>query len=754
MKKINIPLPFIFLFLIWIGGLSLKSQDRALKNFSSPLDSMIVNFMDEINADSIKNILTQLQSHETRFMLSPNRKQVALWIQDRFESVGCQVTKIDSFQTHTQIVINEIYYDTVTWQYNVSAIMLGATNPDQIIVIGGHYDSFTNNDPMTVAPGADDNGSSVAAIIELARVFNTMDYQPNKTLHFAAWGAEELMYYSSQSGAGDYAEKCVQNNDNLLLYINNDMIANEPENENWIVDLMVHDLDVWTTTLTVDLSLKYTSLESNLMDTGPYGADDLPFWEAGFKTVYFMEHNFSPYYHSEGDIVDHCNMEYCQEITKLNLALLLSVSEKPVPVEQFNFNSLEDGETLEASWIFNDDNDIVEYEINFGTDPENWDETYTTSTSVHLFSGLETGTLYYASISAMNEMGCKSVEVVRKAKPAVVSLDEGILIVAGSEGGLLDPLQEEIDMFYDTLCHNYVHDFYNAANNEEISLDNIGKYSSILWHVDNYESISNSFIEYDYVLRNYLHLGGHVLLTGFRPSFILGAGSYPGSFKAGSFMFDCFHVGGGINEASRLFAGAINDNGVWPSMYVDSVKIPAFNFHLPWIEVFTSSGDGEVIYRYDTKFDTSSVQGSYYNLPVGVATPGSDKQTVILSFPLYYLDYNQAKQFIYQTMTGHFGEEYLNVQERNSDLKNFLIDIYPNPAQDEIKISFSVIDDQPVNIYLMDITGQVVKEDVFIKPANVTHELEWDVSALPSGIYLYQVWINNQRYAGKLILSK
>ncbi len=742
-------LALIFILTIVLNPLKGQQSDQDMlfhePLFTDPLDSLIQTYMDEIDQDSIEYYIQQLQNLETRFMLAPNRKQVALWVQNRFESLGCQITRIDSFQTHTVVPVNNVNYDTITWQYNVSAIMPGIVNPDQIVIIGGHYDCFTTNDPMTVAPGADDNGSAVAAIFELARVFNEMGYQPNKTIHFVALGAEELMYYSSQSGAGDYAERCAQNNDNVLLYVNNDMIANEPENENWIVDVMVHDLEVWTTLLSIDLADEYTSLETNLLDTGPYGADDLPFWEAGFNTVYFMEHNFSPYYHTEGDIVDHCNMEYCSEITMLDLALLLSVSEKPTPVNQFCLNSLEDGETLKASWIVSNETDILEYEVRFGTDPENLNEIVVTSSTNHQFTGLETGTMYYASICAINELGCKSVEVLKKAKPAVVTMDQGILIVAGSEGGLLDPLQEDINLFYDSLCHNYVHDFYDATITEEISLEQIGEYSSILWHIDNYELVSSTIGDYSYVLRNYLYLGGNILITGYRPAFIFGAGSYPASFKAGSFMFDCFHVAHCKNEAARLFAGAINENSAWPSVFVDSIKMPAFNYHLPWVEALTPTDDASVLFRYDTKYDTTSQQGAYYNLPVGITGTGTNNQTVLLSYPLYYMDFEQSNVLIYKIMTGLFGEEYLDVEDKKLKNDKFSVRVYPNPAKDIFHIS-SESGISSVNMYNVD--GQVIHYQDVNKSACI-----FNVSQFYPGIYFLQIITENGVVLKKIIVE-
>ena len=139
------------------------------KNNSS-LDTLIVNLLSQINPDSMKQTIQSLQDFGTRFMLAPNRKEVANWIRDKFISVGINNTVIDSFQTHTVYLLSGTNVDTVTWQYNVVATITGKYNPDKVYMTSGHYDSFTNDDPMTIAPGADDDASGVAAAIEIARV--------------------------------------------------------------------------------------------------------------------------------------------------------------------------------------------------------------------------------------------------------------------------------------------------------------------------------------------------------------------------------------------------------------------------------------------------------------------------------------------------------------------------------------------------------------------------------------------------------
>lgn len=723
-----------------------------LKSLFTPggeLDSLILANIDAVNADSIENTMLQLQNMGTRFMLAPNRKQVALWLKDRFESVGCPVTAIDSFQTHTTIFITDTYIDTVTWQYNVIATIPGHLNPEKISAVGGHYDCYTTNNPFLAAPGADDNASSVATIIELARVINSSGYSPNKTIRFLALGAEELMYYSSVSGARDYADKCALNQEDLQVYINNDMIANEPAADGWIVDYLVHDAEFWTTPLTVGLSGEYTAITPNVMVQGNFGADDLPFWQAGFQTGYFFEHNFCPYYHTENDVVANCNMEYCSEVARLNMALLLSVTEMPEPVESFVLHSTGEGGSLKAIWEPLDESDITEYRLQFGTAPDALTETVTTGDTTYLFPGLHPDTLYYASISAVNSRGNLSSAILRHARPAAVTLDQGILVISGSQEGLLDPPQEEIDSYYASLCTDFDHDLLDATAVEELRLEVIGKYSSLLLHIDNPDWPSSILPDHLDVLRNYLYLGGHLLFTGFRPARILETAVYPAIFKEGSFFYDCLKIKTSYNEAGRLFAGAYPVEGAWTPLYVDSLKMPIFNYHLPFVEVFEPAPDGAVPYRYDTEYDTLTSQGSYYGLPVGIHPAGPEKQTFTLGFPLYYMDSLQSKQLVFKVMADLFGEQYLDVEDRPGTPVPELT-VYPNPAGNTVHFAFRTGLKGPAVIRVLDITGK----EVHRMNSGQSQEMAWDTRHMPAGMYIYRAACNGHVESGKLILAR
>ena len=148
-------------------------------------DSIINSYLTEINMDSIEHNIIDLENFGTRFMLAPNRKNLAIWFKNRFINLGYTNTVIDSFQTETHCHYGIGDWDTITWQYNVIAELQGSQFQDSSVIIGAHYDSYNEFiDPFISAPGADDDASGVGVIFEIARVIKQENYLPKTNIKF------------------------------------------------------------------------------------------------------------------------------------------------------------------------------------------------------------------------------------------------------------------------------------------------------------------------------------------------------------------------------------------------------------------------------------------------------------------------------------------------------------------------------------------------------------------------------------------
>jgi Zn-dependent M28 family amino/carboxypeptidase len=103
--------------------------------------------------------------------------KAAQYIKARFQELGLAVRE-DSYLLHGKEMSNLV------------AEIIGASNPGEIVVVGAHYDSISGS------PGANDNGSGVAAVLELARLLK--DARPARTVRLIAFVNEEPPYFQSE----------------------------------------------------------------------------------------------------------------------------------------------------------------------------------------------------------------------------------------------------------------------------------------------------------------------------------------------------------------------------------------------------------------------------------------------------------------------------------------------------------------------------------------------------------------------------
>jgi|FLOH01.1.fsa_nt_gi hypothetical protein len=301
-------------------------------------DPIITTALSLINEDSVEYQLQWLQDMGTRFLMAPNHKNVALSIKSRFESYGITEVRLDSFECYTNINYSILHYDTTTWQYNVEAKIIGSTYPEEEILIMGHYDNVQlSSDPEIYSPGADDDGSGTVAVLETARVLMEMEYQPEMTIVFLATAAEELMYFGD-AGSEYYAQVAADEGRNITAVINNDMIAYD-EGTSMIGFSNVIGSEEITGIASLIVS-EYTTLTADIPSPQSYsGADLQPFLDEGYTGLYLEEHIFNPYYHTDQDLVENCDISYLTEVIKISCGSVL-YSDIHVGTDEFSANDI------------------------------------------------------------------------------------------------------------------------------------------------------------------------------------------------------------------------------------------------------------------------------------------------------------------------------------------------------------------------------------------------------------------------------
>lgn len=255
---------------------------------------------------------------------------------------------------------------------NVVATLKGTDpNDDRIFIISGHLDNMRTNvmDSVNDAPGANDDGSGSAAVLECARIMSSHRFPA--TIIFVAVSGEE----QGLLGATYMANKARKENWNIEAVLNNDIMGSNNSNETNIIDNT--KVRVFSEAFSVQdtgrrtLMIRQLGLENDgkarqlaryVKETGERyvdnlqvvmvyrndrflrGGDHTPYVENGFAAVRITEMNEN-YYHQHqnvrkenniqyGDLPEFMDFEYLRKNTALNLCNLANLAKSPsVPQE-------------------------------------------------------------------------------------------------------------------------------------------------------------------------------------------------------------------------------------------------------------------------------------------------------------------------------------------------------------------------------------------------------------------------------------
>ncbi|WP_207912374.1 M20/M25/M40 family metallo-hydrolase [Pseudobacteriovorax antillogorgiicola] len=212
----------------------------------------------------------------------------------------------------------EAYEHDITSQNSVIARLTGTSLPEETIVIGAHLDSI-NNLNNSDAPGADDDASGVAILVEMIQVINSLNLSFARTIELQAYAAEEVGLW----GSGDIADDYVSSGKAVVGAMQIDMTMYGPNGEDPTIFLVETDTSR-------DLRRSAVNLIKNYLD-GAYsfavlsrGTSDHKSWsDRGVPALFGFESipGYNPYIHSSLDTSSQFN-NYALNLQISKLALL------------------------------------------------------------------------------------------------------------------------------------------------------------------------------------------------------------------------------------------------------------------------------------------------------------------------------------------------------------------------------------------------------------------------------------------------
>lgn len=330
-------------------------------------DPFIVDLLEEVSATNLTATVQHLQDYGTRNAYQPSSIEAQNWIKEQFENLGLPVE------------LQDFTMPGGPASDNVIATFEGTKYPDEYIVMGCHYDSYSY---AGLAPGADDNATGVAGVLEIARILT--QYEFDRTIIFCTFSGEEYGLYGSEA----YADRCAQQGMNIHGYLNMDMTGYlEPGS-------YIHT-DLIRPASASELGDFYTQVCATYLPGFPVepgtlvggDSDHTSFNNAGYMGIFPFEDgsDYSPYIHTSNDVVGMSmnNEEQAAIFTRAILATAVSMANRVTPPQNLvaipgdgevslqwgqmfdidNYNVYRDGELIASPM----DNTYLDEEVENGT---------------------------------------------------------------------------------------------------------------------------------------------------------------------------------------------------------------------------------------------------------------------------------------------------------------------------------------------------------------------------------------------------
>ncbi len=310
----------------------------------------IRSVLDLLSPDSMMADIERLVAFDTRFMGSDSNWAAVAWLKGRFESMGYSVA-LDSFEVNVnrRVLGREFLLSGLT-QVNVVASRKGLIWPDRKIVLGAHYDTIVldqDQENQVFAPGADDNATGVAAVLELARLLRIV--QTDVTIEFVLFGSEEL----GLIGSGAYAADALIKGDEIVLMLSLDAMGTRSTLIPNAFTLETTSPNLALAEQIADASEMFTGVFSRdgssgsrvtVTPTGCGCSDHQSFLNRGFPAIGVFQFFTNPdsHFHTSMDTVEHVDIVYVSGITQAVLAGTLDIAGFPSRSPDFDGSGVVD----------------------------------------------------------------------------------------------------------------------------------------------------------------------------------------------------------------------------------------------------------------------------------------------------------------------------------------------------------------------------------------------------------------------------
>jgi hypothetical protein len=323
---------------------NLKSE-IALKEFGTrafqPIAADVKSIVERVSTDRIYAYEKALFDFDSKHITRPGNQKAGEFLFNSYRSFGYQ-PEYQWFEPRGALGGRTA---------NVVATLRGTVNPELVYVVSSHYDS------VPAGPGADDDTSGTAALLEAARVL--AHHPMPATIVFASFTGEE----SGLLGSREFVRRALENKTKIAGALNNDMVG-------WTNDARLDNTIRYSNPGIRDIQHGAAMLFSRLItyDSRYFkGTDAASYYDAygdvvgGLGSYPVLS---SPHYHQPSDLLEYENHQLIAETSKTTVATLMLLASSPARIK--NVKVRRAGAAATVTWATSPESGIASYVVAYG----------------------------------------------------------------------------------------------------------------------------------------------------------------------------------------------------------------------------------------------------------------------------------------------------------------------------------------------------------------------------------------------------
>jgi|GEM_PF-3347968 len=288
-------------------GICCNNETSATEDHIQISGAGLLDLIHGVSEKNLRGHVQKLVDFKTRYATTENAERAAVYLFRELEKMGYEVRYQYFLGKEAKIIANII------------AAKPGCGPEEGKYLVTAHYDSISDQNPKTCAPGADDNASGVSALMEVARVLSAQSL--GATIEFVLFSGEE----GGQLGSDFYVWEAGQNNERINGFINLDMIGFGKNDKKFAV--LYNELSEDSADRIKNLINKHLPRSSPDFIKNEYAwkSDHTSFWKENYRGLNITERvqKKNPYMETANDTPDKLNFGLISRITKAALLLLV-----------------------------------------------------------------------------------------------------------------------------------------------------------------------------------------------------------------------------------------------------------------------------------------------------------------------------------------------------------------------------------------------------------------------------------------------